>query len=102
MLVLNQNYYVVDDKLKDYVKGSAHKKWKDFKDDLKERVYIGERTDEELDDTKQVCQVGTLSAECCSKSKFSPRGNSGFISNSRGIVAKALVVLLREICKTNS
>jgi hypothetical protein len=26
------------------------------------------------DDTKEVCQVGTPSAECCSKSKFSPRG----------------------------
>jgi hypothetical protein len=24
------------------------------------------------DDTKQVCQVGTPSVECCSKSKFSP------------------------------
>jgi hypothetical protein len=28
----------------------------------------------QVDDTKQVCQVGTPSAECCSKSKFSPRG----------------------------
>jgi hypothetical protein len=36
------------------------------------------------DDTKQVCQVGTPSAECCGKSKFSPRGNSGFILNSQG------------------
>jgi hypothetical protein len=53
-------------------------------------------------DTKQVCQVETPSAECCSESKFSPRGNSGFISNSRGIVTKALVIPLRAICKTNS
>jgi hypothetical protein len=31
------------------------------------------------DDTKQRCQlVGTPSVECYSKSKFSPRGNSGF------------------------
>jgi hypothetical protein len=31
------------------------------------------------DDTKQRCQlVGNPSAECCSKSKFFPRGNSGF------------------------
>jgi hypothetical protein len=31
------------------------------------------------DDTKQRCQlVGTPSVECSSKSKFSPRGNSGF------------------------
>jgi hypothetical protein len=39
------------------------------------------------DDTKQVCQVGTPSAECCNKSKFSPRGNSRFnielLGNSR-------------------
>jgi hypothetical protein len=27
----------------------------------------------DADDTKQVCQVGTPSAECCSKSKFFPR-----------------------------
>jgi hypothetical protein len=52
-----------------------------------------------FDDTKQVCQVGNPSAECCSKSKFSPRGNSGFISNSRGIVEKAPLVLLRATCK---
>jgi hypothetical protein len=26
------------------------------------------------DDTKQVCQVGTPSLECCSKSKFSSQG----------------------------
>jgi hypothetical protein len=32
-----------------------------------------------LDDTKQRCQlIGTPSAECCSKSKFSPQGNSEF------------------------
>jgi hypothetical protein len=30
-----------------------------------------------LDDTKQVCQVWTPSAECCSKSKFSPLGKLG-------------------------
>ena len=30
--------------------GSAHKKWKDFKADLKERIYKEERTDEELSD----------------------------------------------------
>jgi HSP90 family molecular chaperone len=46
--VWNQKYYVVDDKLKDYVMGSAHKKWKDFKANLKERIYEDERTDEEL------------------------------------------------------
>jgi hypothetical protein len=32
------------------------------------------------------------SAECCSKSKFSSRGNLGFISNSQGTVEKALFV----------
>jgi hypothetical protein len=31
------------------------------------------------DDTRQVCQVGTPSAECCRKSKFSPWGNSGLM-----------------------
>jgi hypothetical protein len=32
-----------------------------------------------LDDTKQRCQlIGTPSADYCSKSKFSPRGKSGF------------------------
>jgi hypothetical protein len=40
----------VDDKLKDYVMGSAHKKWKDFKADLKEKIYKEERTEEELYD----------------------------------------------------
>jgi hypothetical protein len=30
-----------------------------------------------LDDTKKVCQVGTPSVECCSKSKFSPREKLG-------------------------
>jgi hypothetical protein len=30
-----------------------------------------------LDDTRQVCQVGTPSVECCSNSKFSPRGKLG-------------------------
>jgi hypothetical protein len=56
-----------------------------------------------LDDTKQRCQfVGTPSAKCCSKSKFSPRGNSGLISNSRGTVEKSLVVLLQATSKTNS
>ena len=48
MLVCNQKFYVVDDKLKDFVMGSAHKKWKDFKADLRERIYKEERTDEEL------------------------------------------------------
>ena len=45
---MNQKYYVVDDKLKDFVMGSAHKKRKDFKADLRERIYKEERTDEEL------------------------------------------------------
>jgi hypothetical protein len=43
--------------------------------------------------------VGTPSAECCSKSKFSPRGNSGFISNSRGTVKKSLFILVRQPAK---
>jgi hypothetical protein len=30
-----------------------------------------------LDDTKQACKVRTPSAECCSKSKFSPQGKLG-------------------------
>jgi hypothetical protein len=47
-----------------------------------------------LDDTKK-----TPSAEFCSKSKFSPRGNSGFISNSRGIVKKDLFILVRQAAK---
>ena len=50
MHLCNQKYYVVDDKLKDYVMGSAHKKWKDFKADLKEKIYKEERTEEELYD----------------------------------------------------
>jgi hypothetical protein len=43
-----QKYYVVDDKLKDYVMGSAHKKWRDFKADLKQKFFKPEETDEEL------------------------------------------------------
>ena len=43
-----QKYYVVDDKLKDYVMGSAHKKWRDFKVDLKQKFFKPEKTDEEL------------------------------------------------------
>jgi hypothetical protein len=44
------------------------------------------------DDNKHRCQlIGTPSAYCCSKSKFSPRGNSGFniefLGNSRKIFA---------------
>ena len=38
----------MDDQLKDYVMGSAHKKWKDFKADLKEKIYREERTEEEM------------------------------------------------------
>ncbi|CAM0911614.1 unnamed protein product [Alopecurus aequalis] len=43
-----RKFYVVADKLKDFVMGSAHKKWKDFKADLRQRIYKEERTDEEL------------------------------------------------------
>jgi hypothetical protein len=43
-----QKYYVVDDKLKDYVMGTAHKKWRDFKADLKKKFFEPEKTDEEL------------------------------------------------------
>ena len=43
-----QKYYVVDDKLKDYVMGSAHKKWRDFKSELKQKYFKPEQTDEEL------------------------------------------------------
>jgi hypothetical protein len=53
-----------------------------------------------LDDTKQVCQVGTLSVECCSKSKFPHEGNSGLILTSRGTLKKVLVVLLSATYKT--
>ena len=40
-------YYVVDDKLKDWVMGSAAKKWRDFKSELK-TLYFDDKTDEEL------------------------------------------------------
>ena len=40
-------YYVVDDKLKDWVKGSAAKKGRDFKSELKS-LYFDEKTDVEL------------------------------------------------------
>ena len=43
-----QKYYVVDDKLKDYVMGTAHKKWRDFKADLKKKFFTHDKTDEEL------------------------------------------------------
>jgi hypothetical protein len=43
-----QKYYVVDDKLKDYVMGSAHKKWRDFKEDLKQKFFKPEETDEDI------------------------------------------------------
>jgi hypothetical protein len=54
---------------------------------------------------RNVPLVGTPSAECCSKSKFSPCGNLGFISNSRGTVVKSLFVLIKTIslsCVPNS
>ncbi|KAM0843415.1 hypothetical protein ACQ4PT_057719 [Festuca glaucescens] len=37
LLTTLRKYYVVDDKLKDYVMGTAHKKWQDFKADLKKK-----------------------------------------------------------------
>jgi hypothetical protein len=43
--------------------------------------YVGHFHDDvsPTNDTKQRCQlVGTPSTKCCSKSKSSPRGNSGF------------------------
>jgi uncharacterized protein YdaU (DUF1376 family) len=43
-----QKYYVVDDKLKDYVMGTSHKKWRDFKADLKKKFFKPEKTDEEI------------------------------------------------------
>jgi hypothetical protein len=43
--------------------------------------------------------VGTSTAKCCSKSKISPQGNSGFISNSRGTAKKVLFVLVRQHAK---
>jgi hypothetical protein len=43
--------------------------------------------------------VGAPSAESCSKSKFSLRGNSGFISNSRGTLKKNLFVLVKQPTK---
>jgi hypothetical protein len=43
--------------------------------------------------------VGSPSVECCSKNKFSPRENSGFISNSWGRVEKALFILVRQPTK---
>jgi hypothetical protein len=52
------------------------------------------------DDTKQVCQVGTPSAECCNKSKFSPRGKLGVNFELSRRVKKALLVLLPATCKT--
>jgi hypothetical protein len=55
-----------------------------------------------LDDTKQVCQVRTPSAECCSKSKFPHEGNPGLILNSRGTVKKAPLILFPATCKTIS
>lgn len=48
LLTTLRKYYVVDDKLKDYVMGSAHKKWRDFKADLKQKFLKPEKTDEEL------------------------------------------------------
>lgn len=41
-------YYVVDDKLKDWVMGSAAKKWRDFKSELKTLYFDEKMTDEEL------------------------------------------------------
>ncbi|XP_010233183.1 uncharacterized protein LOC100826644 [Brachypodium distachyon] len=43
-----RKYYVVDDKLKDWVMGSAHKKWRDFKSNLKEKFFEDSKTDEEM------------------------------------------------------
>lgn len=46
--VCNQKFYVVDDELKDWVWGTAHKKWRDFKSYLKEKYFKEEKTDEDL------------------------------------------------------
>ncbi|KAK1608732.1 hypothetical protein QYE76_032405 [Lolium multiflorum] len=43
-----RKFYVVDDELKDWVWGTAHKKWRDFKSDLKEKHFKEEKTEEEL------------------------------------------------------
>ena len=38
----------MDDELKDWVWGTAHKKWRDFKSYLKEKYFEEEKTDEDL------------------------------------------------------
>ncbi|XP_051184785.1 uncharacterized protein [Lolium perenne] len=48
LLTTLRKYYVVDDKLKDYVMGTSHKKWRDFKVDLKKKFFKPEKTDEEI------------------------------------------------------
>ncbi|KAM0873062.1 hypothetical protein ACQ4PT_038316 [Festuca glaucescens] len=48
LLTTLRKYYVVDDKLKDYVMGTSHKKWRDFKADLKKKFFKPEKTDEEI------------------------------------------------------
>ena len=44
----NQLYYEVDERVKDWVMGSAAKKWRDFNSDLKALYFHEEKTDEEL------------------------------------------------------
>ncbi|XP_040250196.1 uncharacterized protein [Aegilops tauschii subsp. strangulata] len=41
-------YYEVDERVQDWVMGSAAKKWRDFKSDLKALCFHEEKTDEEL------------------------------------------------------
>jgi hypothetical protein len=43
--------------------------------------------------------IGTPSAEYCSKSKFSPQGNWGFISNCQETVEKAFFVFVKQPTK---
>jgi hypothetical protein len=52
------------------------------------------------DDTKQcVTSLGLQVQSVVARAKFSPRGNSRFISNSQGTVEKSLFILVRQPIK---
>jgi hypothetical protein len=56
-----------------------------------------------FDDTKQGANSSELQVQSVvARVHFPHEGTRGLISNSRGIAAKALVVLLKATCKTTS
>jgi len=75
----------LDDELKDYVWGAAHKKWR-FKSDLKEKHFKEEKTDEELlacRDDRVTIEDWQWLVTCWRSDDFKKRSDHGKLNRSR-------------------